>query len=99
MELDNDMKALLKNLGMALHHALTKDSRIKSITEQIKGSGYDIYLIMEANIALDRRDDEHDGELYMRSPEDQAELEALTFNDYDEAFLAGMHIRVDEEDL
>jgi hypothetical protein len=98
MELDNDMKALLKNLGMALHHALTKDSRIKSITEQIKGSGYDIYLIMEANIALDRREDEDEGELFMRSPEDQAELEELCFNDYDEAFLSGLQIRVDEED-
>jgi len=98
MELDNEMKSLLKNLGMALHHALTKDSRIKSITEQIKGSGYDIYLIMEANIALDRREDEHDGELYMHSPEDQAEIDELGFNDYDHAFLEGLHIRVDEED-
>jgi hypothetical protein len=96
MELNDQMKSLLKDLGMALHRALTKDDQIKSITDQIKGSGYDIYLIMEANIALDRREDNDEGQLYLRKPEDQAEIDSLEFNRYDSDFLADLKIRIDD---
>ncbi|MDJ0835075.1 MAG: hypothetical protein QNK37_01080 [Acidobacteriota bacterium] len=95
MELNDEMKGLLKDLGMALHQALTKDTQIKSITDRIKGSGYDIYLIMEANIALDRRDNDTDGRLFLRRPEEQAEIDDLSFNDYDEEFLSSLKIQVD----
>ncbi len=96
MELDDNMKTLLKDLGMALHQALTRDDNIKTITDQIKGSGYDIYLIMEANIALDRREDQEEGQLYLRKPEEQIEIEELEFNRYDEDFLSRLQIKVDE---
>ena len=96
MELNDQMKALLKDLGMALHQALTKDNQIKAITDRIKGSGYDIYLFMEANIALDRRDNDEDGELFFNTPEEQCELDDIQFNQYDEAFLASMKIQVDQ---
>lgn len=96
MELNDQMKSLLKDLGMALHRALTKDDQIKSITDQIKGSGYDIYLIMEANIALDRREDQDEGQLYLGKPEDQIEMEEMAFNRYDTDFLAGLKIRIDD---
>ena len=96
MELNDNMKGLLKNLGVALHQALTKDNSIKEITEQIKGSGYDIYLIMEANIALDRREDENDGRLFYHSPEEQADMDNMQLSSYDEDFLASLKIQVDE---
>ena len=96
MELDNQMKALLKDLGMALHHALTDDNKIKDITDRIKGSGYDIYLIMEANIALDRRDDDENGRLFYHKPEDQMELEQMKFNNFDADFLTGLKIKIDD---
>ncbi len=96
MELDDQTKALLKDLGMALHQALTKDDQIKLITDQIKGNGYDIYLIMEANIALDRRENKEEGQLILRSPEDQIEINELQFNHFDQKFLSGLKIKLDE---
>ena len=98
MELSNQMKVLLKDLGVALHKALTKDSQVKSITDQIKGSGYDIYLIMEANIALDKRDNDEEGRIYYHTPEDQEEMTDATLNQYDRDFLASMQIKFDDED-
>ncbi len=97
MELNDEMKALLKDLGMALHHALTKDDQIKVITDQIKGNGYDIYLIMEANIALDRRDDEDKGRLFLHRPEDHVEAEDIKLNPFDEKFLTDLKIKVEDE--
>ena len=95
MELDERMKALIKDLGMALHQALTKDTKVKSITEQIKVNGFDIYLVMEANIALDRRE-EGEGRLFLHGPEEEAELESISYNRFDENFLAGLQIKIDE---
>lgn len=97
MELNDQMKTLLKDLGMALHQALTKDHLIKDITDQIKGSGYDIYLIMEANIALDKRGDEEEGQLFLHSPEEHLEMEHPDYNQYDRKFLSSMKIKVDED--
>jgi hypothetical protein len=97
MELNDQMKTLLKDLGMALHQALTKDTQIKDITDQIKGSGYDIYLIMEANIALDKRVDEAEGQLFLHSPEEQLEMEHPDYNHYDRDFLSSLKIKVDED--
>lgn len=96
MELDDNMKALLKDLGMALHHALTDDDKIKTITDRIKGNGYDIYLIMEANIALDRREENEPGRLFYHKPEDKLEVEALEFNSFDANFLTGLKIKIDD---
>lgn len=99
MELDDQMKSLLKELGVALHHALTKDQTIKNVTDQIKGNGYDIYLIMEANIALDKRDEEDgEGTLYLRKPEDRFEAEDQDFNCYDKEFLASLKIKIEDPD-
>ena len=96
MELNEQMKELLRDLGFALNHALTEDSQIKSITNQIKRNGYDIYLIMEANIALDPRNGKTEGQLIRRTPEDHLELEEMAFNSYDQRFLASMQIKADD---
>lgn len=96
MELNDEMKGLLKDLGVALHQALTRDQKIKSITDQIKGSGYDIYLIMEANIALDKRDGETKGDLLPGHLNEEREVEGIRMNDRDHDILAGMNIRFNE---
>lgn len=95
MELNDELKALLKELGAALHQALTKDQKVNELTDQIKLNGYDIYLIMEANIALDKREDQKPGHLYLRSPKLAEQIE-IQFNDYDEAFLSSIKIKPDD---
>ncbi len=96
MELDDHMKTLLKELGVALHHALTKDQAIKKVTDQIKGNGYDIYLIMEANIALDKREEEGEGVLFLGKPEERFEAADQNFNRYDKEFLASLKIKIED---
>ncbi|MCB1049268.1 MAG: hypothetical protein KDC71_01625 [Acidobacteria bacterium] len=96
MELSDELKALLRELGSALHHALTRDETVKKLTDQIKLNGYDIYLIMEANIALDKREDEQPGQLYLRSPNLGEDL-AIHFNEYDEAFLSSLKIKPNDD--
>lgn len=94
MEINEKTKAMLRELGIALDRALTQDSQVKSIIDRIKGCGYDIYLVVEANIALDPHGDHRAGELFLRAPEDQLDLEHhINFNTYDEDFLASLQIQ------
>lgn len=109
MELDDEMKALLKNLGAALHKALTRDTQVKSITDEIKGNGFDIYLIMEANIALDRRESSDLFEAtdpleqirphieFARTMEKKSDTHEVRYSQYDRDFLQSLQIQVDEE--
>lgn len=96
MDISNEMKGLLKDLGLSLHRALTKDDDIKNITDQIKANGFDIYLFMEANIALDKREDESEGRLFFHAPETQKEVENMNFSSYDAEFLSSLKIQTDE---
>ncbi len=96
MELNNRMKGLIQDLGAAMHQALTRDDRIKLITNKIRDHGYDIYLIMEANIALDRREGRDNGKLFLHTPEEEMEMHDIRFNNYDEHFLANLKIKVDD---
>ena len=97
MELDDEMKALIRDLGSALHKALTKNEKVKAITDQIKQNGYDIYLIMEANIALDRRENNEVGELILGTPEDHKNMAEFSFNAYDQDFLSDLQIKADND--
>jgi len=96
MELSDELKSLLRQLGAALHQALTKDDAVRRLTDQVKLNGYDIYLIMEANIALDKREDDQPGELFLHAPHLPDEIE-IHFNEYDEAFLSSLKIKPNEE--
>lgn len=96
MDLDDELKEMLKELGSALHHALVSDDHVKQVTEKIRSRGYDLYLIMEANIALDKRNDQQEGQLYLHHPPHDEEEIKLQFNQFDAEFLSELKIKTDE---
>jgi len=80
---------------MALHDAMTNDSKVKALTDEIKAQRYDIYLIIEANIALDKRDDDSVGELYYGAPKSADREFNIELTRFDENFLSGLKIKPD----
>jgi hypothetical protein len=51
--LDNRVKALLKELGEAINEAVTGSTRVDSIMRALRESGFEAYLMLEANIAVE----------------------------------------------
>jgi hypothetical protein len=49
---NDSVKALLKELGDAINEAVTGSQRVESIMEAIRDNGYEAYLMLEANIAV-----------------------------------------------
>lgn len=85
MQLDNRMKQLLRELGRAINEAVADSDRIAQAITRIKGNGYDVFLILDAIVGLNKR-----------AAGNPANREtALTQRD--RRFLKSLKIRLDEE--
>ena len=51
--MDEKIKALLQELGDAINDVVTHSARVEAIMEAIRDSGYEVYLTLEANIAVE----------------------------------------------
>jgi hypothetical protein len=49
------VKDLLQELGEAINESVTSSPRIDSIMQSIRDSGYEVYLMLEANIAVENK--------------------------------------------
>ena len=55
VELSDNMKRMLRQLGEAINESLSHSAEINETIRQIKGEGYDLFLILEATIGLNPR--------------------------------------------
>jgi hypothetical protein len=95
LELDNNLKKLMKDLGSTINDALSDSAEINEAIQNVKNAGYDVFLVLEATIGFNRRDE--DGELI--SSEDATESAAdiqLKVNAQDMKFLKSLKINIDD---
>ncbi len=52
------LKKLMKELGDAINGTLSESDQIAQVIARIKEEGYDIFLVLEATIGFNRREDE-----------------------------------------
>lgn len=51
------LKQLMKELGEAINESLAESEQISDVIAKIKGSGYDVFLVLEATIGFNKRED------------------------------------------
>ena len=56
--MDNRLKGLMKELGEAINESLSESDQIAEAISKIKGSGYDVFLVLEATIGFNKRDEQ-----------------------------------------
>jgi hypothetical protein len=93
----------MQELGNAINDSLSESDRIAEAIGEIKRAGYDVFLVLEATIGFNRRDESADeeGELEV-SDEDEPKrtFEAtgkIKLTTQDHRFLRALKIAVDEE--
>ena len=98
------MKHLMQELGNAINDSLSESDRIAEAIGEIKRAGYDVFLVLEATIGFNRRDEnaEDEDENQPESTEEQPKrtFEAtgkIKFTSQDHRFLRALKIAVDEE--
>ncbi|MGD0124616.1 MAG: hypothetical protein ABSF46_04600 [Terriglobia bacterium] len=55
MELDDNFKRLIKELGDAINESLSESDNIAEVLGRIRSSGYDLFLVLEVTIGFNKR--------------------------------------------
>ena len=55
MELDDNFKRLIKELGDAINESLSDSERIAEVMARIRAAGYDLFLVLEVTIGFNKR--------------------------------------------
>ena len=85
MQLDDNLKNLLRELGHAINDTVSESERITGAIAGVRAHGYDIVLKLDATIGLAKRD---------ASGGDEAHITTQ-----DRRFLESLRIQVDQESL
>ncbi len=80
MELDEPLKRLLRELGHSINDAVSESERVANTLAEVRGSGFDIVVKLDATIGLARREATGVG----ITPQDRRFLESLRIRVDDE---------------
>jgi hypothetical protein len=100
--LDDRLKELMQELGNAINESLSDSDRIAVAIGEIKRAGYDVFLVLEATIGFNKRDeDSEDEDAIEIDTEKPARSEAngkIRLTTQDQKFLRALKISVNEEE-
>lgn len=98
---DEKLKVLMQELGNAINDSLSDSDRIAAAIGEIRRAGYDVFLVLEATIGFNKRDDAPAQETETRSrrasgrePEHKTRFK---WTSQDQKFLKALKISIDEE--
>jgi hypothetical protein len=93
------LKSLMQDLGNAINESLSDSERIAEAIGEIKRAGYDVFLVLEATIGFNKREDGEDSsdEEMTDEPREIATTGKVRFTTQDQRFLKALRITVDEE--
>ena len=89
MDINDDAKELVQQLGDAINAAVERSTEVADAIADLRGAGYDVELVLKLEIGLRERDeDDEDGA--------GGDPTALELTDEDRRTLRGMKIRFDD---
>ena len=100
--MEEKLKDLMQELGNAINESLSDSDRIAAAIGEIKRAGYDVFLVLEATIGFNKREDsdeEGDGEVEATA-EPKRRFEAngkIKLTTQDQKFLRALKIAIDDE--
>lgn len=93
----------MQELGNAINDSLSDSDRIAEAIGEIKQAGYDVFLVLEATIGFNKRE-EDDDDADAAEPEARPEVKRtfgstgkIRFTSQDQRFLRALKIAVDED--
>jgi hypothetical protein len=95
--LDDNLKQLMKELGAAINDTLSNSERISETIAKIRSSGFDVFLVLEATIGFNKRQEETPDEAaYSHRFEGETQLNITS---QDVKFLKSLKISIDEKEV
>lgn len=103
--MDDRLKELMQDLGNAINESLSDSDRIAAAIGEIKRAGYDVFLVLEATIGFNKREEgseeeeallESEGETPAPEPRRGA-TGKVKWTSQDHKFLRALKISVEDE--
>jgi hypothetical protein len=101
--LEDKLKDLMQELGNAINESLSDSDRIAAAIGEIKRAGYDVFLVLEATIGFNKREDAEEAEdgetieLGSQPESGRRKVGKIKLTTQDQKFLRALKISVDEE--
>ena len=99
--MDEKLKELVQELGNAINESLSDSDRIAGAIGEIKRAGYDVFLVLEATIGFNKRDEEDSSsENTSEVSSEPVQYEAngkIRLTTQDQKFLRALKISVEED--
>jgi hypothetical protein len=83
----------MKELGEAINDSLSDSDEIAEVISRIKAGGYDVFLVLEATIGLNQRDEQVVEKRSLKTPGSSGDLQMTS---QDVKFLKSLRISVDD---
>ena len=97
MELDDNFKHLIKELGQAINESLADSENISDVMGRIRAAGYDLFLVLEVTIGFNKQGDNSTVHHQELSPETHANEPEFLLTTEDAQFLRSLKIIVEKE--
>lgn len=92
--MDDKLKELMQELGNAINESLSDSERIAEAIGEIKRAGYDVFLVLEATIGFNKRDEgEEAAEVHTGSREPATKIK---WTNQDAKFLKALKISTED---
>ena len=96
--MDDRLKELMQELGNAINESLSDSERIAAAIGEIKGAGYDVFLVLEATIGFNKREEgDEDAESSGEAPAHFETAGTVKWTSQDHKFLRALKISLDED--
>jgi hypothetical protein len=97
--LDDRLKELMQELGNAINESLSDSDRIAGAIGEIKRAGYDVFLVLEATIGFNKRDEDDDSESgeMDAEPVHSETTGKIRLTTQDHKFLRALKISIEED--
>src|SRR5438445_2910994 len=97
MQLDDNLKQLMKELGAAINDALSESEEISEAIQNVRNAGYDVFLVLEATIGFNKRSKTEGGEETTAGVLNSGEMK-LKVTAQDLKFLRSLKISIEDLD-
>jgi hypothetical protein len=105
---DDKLKVLMQELGNAINESLSDSDRIAAAIGDIRRSGYDVFLVLEATIGFNKREEDSEEEELAQEAEIEERPRRAGVREYgtaakikwtsqDQKFLRALKIAVDDD--
>jgi hypothetical protein len=102
--LEDRLKELMQELGNAINESLSDSDRIAAAIGEIKRAGYDVFLVLEATIGFNKRDESADEDSEGEGDSEPSTVKPrfestgkIKLTSQDQKFLKALKIAIDEE--